>query len=180
LSHDHVIAQSSHFTTSHVARPTAASTNPESEAVTPGQSVLTASFATRGSRAQIPSAPPNALVRGFSGRPPVRPIRNSVVSRSTGGPQHSGVEAPHLVRGGLRGMARIVNVARRGEWSADQLTSSSRLRSNVVWLERVAPKGSPETVSRADLVPVIVNRHHPPPVCPGAHHPTEANDQFGG
>ena len=43
-------------------------TNPPDRSVSPGQSVLTTSFATRGSRVKIPSAPPNALVRTFSVR----------------------------------------------------------------------------------------------------------------
>jgi hypothetical protein len=42
------------------------STNPPDTSVSPGQRVLTTSFATRGSRVQIPSAPPLALVKGVS------------------------------------------------------------------------------------------------------------------
>ncbi len=37
-------------------------TNPRIGLITPGHSVLTASFATKGSRVQIPSAPLKALV----------------------------------------------------------------------------------------------------------------------
>jgi len=57
----------SRFTTSHGAsrRSHSRSTNPEPEAVTPGHRVLTASFATRKSRVQIPPAPKNALVRAM-------------------------------------------------------------------------------------------------------------------
>ena len=44
-------------------------TDPPTRAVAPGQRVLTASFATRGSRVQIPSAPLIPLVRAISGLP---------------------------------------------------------------------------------------------------------------
>jgi hypothetical protein len=62
-------------------------TSPESKAITPGHGVLTASFATRGSRVQIPSAPLNALVRAISARPRVAFGPRSVMRRATDAPQ---------------------------------------------------------------------------------------------
>jgi hypothetical protein len=48
--------------------PLSRSTEPHMSTASPGHSVLTASFAARGSRVQIPSAPPNTLVRAVAGR----------------------------------------------------------------------------------------------------------------
>lgn len=94
------------------------STERRKGAVSPAQSVLTSCFATRGSGVQIPPAPLNPLIRAVSGRPTARWIHDPEVSRSTGGPQDSGFEAPHSLRGGQRGMARILKVVGRGEWRA--------------------------------------------------------------
>ena len=58
------------FTPHHVSRrsPHSRPTDRHWGHVFPGQSVLTASFATRGPRVQIPSAPLNALIRAILGR----------------------------------------------------------------------------------------------------------------
>ena len=80
------------LTTTHdISRPSAHSrpTNHQSDIVSPGQRVLTTSFATRRSRVQIPSAPPFSLVRAISASAPRNQTRRSEVPRSTEGPQDS-------------------------------------------------------------------------------------------
>jgi hypothetical protein len=62
------------LTTPYLAR----STIPQSEAVSPGHGGLTISFATRGSRVQIPSAPQTSWSGQFSVHPPTRWIYDSV------------------------------------------------------------------------------------------------------
>jgi hypothetical protein len=57
--------------------------------IPPGQSVLAASFATRGSRVQIPSAPLKVLVKAISDRTSPRQMALLWCSRSTDGPQDS-------------------------------------------------------------------------------------------
>ena len=64
-------------------------------AVSPGHGHLTASFATRGSRVQIPSAPLNALVRALSGSSVRAAGTRSALLRATEVPQDRGAE--HLV-----------------------------------------------------------------------------------
>jgi hypothetical protein len=76
-------------------------TRPWMRSISPGHSVLTASFATRGSRVQIPSAPLNTLVRAISARALARHLYNSVIRGSTGDPQDSRREAPLFLRGAL-------------------------------------------------------------------------------
>ena len=60
-----LIYVSQQLTSHHVTRPTAAPQDDVGETVGPGDNDLTASFATRGSRVQIPSAPPNVLVKAI-------------------------------------------------------------------------------------------------------------------
>jgi hypothetical protein len=80
------------LTTSHAAHPTAAPQDRE-WVLFPLVRGLTASFATRGSQVQIPSAPLKPLVRGIYDR--VRVADFAIVGgwRSTGGPQSSSWDA---------------------------------------------------------------------------------------
>jgi len=83
------------LTTSHVASrrlPHGCPTDPQRPTVSPGQGALTASFATRKSRVQIPPAPLNALVRALSAISNPCWLRDRVIRCPTHAPQEASPE----------------------------------------------------------------------------------------